>query len=222
MSQSIEGSRDLRKLIPSSNIYFDLNDPYTSATNGWEILGSGANEWAVYRTFIDVVGWSKDDLTAFTQGASFQEGGPLMATLSGVVPMLQVYDMVTTSYINDAQFTDNLIFGGVGWSPPGMNNSSYNLEEILAARCRTYSNNTNTVATMLPTLMNQAVWGAGDATAGDRIYITKAVYLGTALPNTGVVYMPEGAVVVPTILVKESELSYIQRLRRSYVLGESR
>jgi hypothetical protein len=222
MSQSVKGTRDLRKLIPSTEIVFDLNEPYTTMTNGWVKLGSGVNEFAVYRTYIDIVGWSKDDITAFMNGASFQEGGPLLTSMGGVVPLLRIYDMVTTSYINDDQFTDNLILAGFGWSPPGFSNSNYNLEEVIAGRCRTYSNNTTTVANLLPTLMDQTVWGAGDSTAADRIHITKAIYIGTSLPNSGFIYVPDSAVVIPTLLVEESDLVYLERLRRSYVLAENR
>jgi len=222
MSQDIKGARDLRKLIPANQITFNADESLTTVTNGWSILGTGAFQFAVYRTYVDIVGWSKDDITAFMQGASFQEGGPILTSMGGALPVLNIYDMVTTSYIKDDQFSNGLIFGGVSWSPPGMGNSNYNLEEIISGRCRTYSNNTTTAATLLPTLMNQTVWGAGDATAGDRIYITKAIYLGVALPNNGVVYVPDSAVVIPTVLVKEKELAYLERLRRSYVLAENR
>ena len=217
MSQSVKGSRDLRKLIPGSYIDWDIDESATTATNGWEILNTASHQFAVYRTYIDIVGWSKDDVTAFMQGASFQEGSPMYFTPGGTVP-LKCWDMVTVNYITDSQFVQNVAFGNT-WTPPGLSSSNYNLEEIIAGRWREFSADSTLNTTRL---IGQGVWGCGDATAGDRIYITKVIYLDTALPTAGLVVVPDGAVVIPTILVKESDLVYMERLRRSYVLADNR
>lgn len=219
MSQSIKGERDLRKLIPRSEIYWNEDPTLTTTTNGWEILGASTEQFAVYRTYVDIVGWSKDDITAFTQGAAFQEGGPIYFTAGGAQP-LKVWDMVTVNYIEDEAFTDAQTFAaGVNWCPPGLSNSNYNLEEMLVGRWREFSPDANINTTRQ---VGSGVWGAGDATAGDRIYITKAFWLGTALTTAGRVIIPDSAVVIPTLLVKESDLVYLERLRRSYVLAGSR
>ena len=208
----------MRKLIPRSHIIWNVDETVTTATNGWEIIGTGVWQFAVYRTYIDFVGWSKDDITAFTQGAAFQEGSPLYFTGGGTLA-LKCWDIVSVNYITDNQFTDNLDPTGFSWCPPGLAHSNYNLEEILAGRWREYAADSTVNTTRL---IGQGVWGAGDATAGDRIYITKAYYLGNALPTAGIMLVPDSAVVVPTVLVKEKEMAYLERLRRSYVLADNR
>ena len=222
MSQSVEGTRDLRKLIPSTDILYSTDTDATTASNGWEVISNAVKQWVVYRTYIDIVGWSKDDITAFMQGAAFQEGGPLSGTLTGAHPVLNVYDMVTTSYITDNQFTDEDNYDPLflSWCPPGLMKSNYNLEEVIAGRCRSFVADTSMPA--LPRISSQSTWGAGDATAADRIYLTRAVWLGAALINGAFVVVPDAAYVVPTVLVKESDLVYMERLRRSYVLAENR
>jgi hypothetical protein len=217
MSQSVKGTRDLRKLIPGSDIVWNADESATTTTNGWEILGVGGQQFAVYRTYIDIVGWSKDDITAFTQGAAFQEGGPIYFTAGGIVS-LKCWDIVSVNYITDDQFDQNVALG-VSWNPPGLSSSNYNLEEILAGRWREYMAD-STINTSRQ--IGQGVWGAGDATAGDRIYITKAFFLDTAFLTDGILVIPDGAVVIPTVLVEESDLVYLERLRRSYVLAENR
>lgn len=219
MTQSIKGERDLRKLIPRSRIYWDANPSDTTASNGWDILGTSLEQFAVYRTYVDIVGWSKDDITAFTQGAAFQEGGPIYFTGGGAQPM-KCWDMVTVNYIEDSAFTNtNTFLAGVNWCPPGLAHSNYNLEEILVGRWREFASDQNINTTRQ---VGSGVWGAGDATAGDRIYITKAFLLGTALSTDGQLVIPDSSVVIPTLLVKESDLVYLERLRRSYVLAGSR
>jgi len=221
MSQSVKGSRDLRKLIPRSRIDWNENPTLTTAENGWEILyiPGTTTQFAVYRTYIDIVGWSKDDVTAFTQGAAFQECDAVVFSPGGLQP-LKCWDMVTVNRIDDEAFTDdNKLLNGTTWSAPGTSFSNYNLEEILAARWREFAASQDLATSKI---IGQGSWGSGDATAGDRIHITKAFYLGVAIPTAGRLIIPDGSVVVPTLLVKESDLVYMERLRRSYVLAENR
>ena len=96
MSQEVKGTRDLRKLIPKSHVEWAADVAATTATGGWKILGSGGAQFAVYRTYIDIVGWSKDDITAFTQGAAFQEGGSIYYSGGGALP-LKCWDIVSAS-----------------------------------------------------------------------------------------------------------------------------
>lgn len=219
MGQSIKGERDLRKLIPRSVIYWNADPSVTTATNGWEILGAATEQFAVYRTYVDIVGWSKDDITAFTQGAAFQEGGPIYFTGGGILAM-KCWDIISVNYIDDDAFTDtSTMVQGVNWCPPGLSNSNYNLEEILVGRWREFSPDQNINTTRQ---VGSGVWGAGDATAGDRIYITKVFWLNSAMGTGDRLVIPDSAVVIPTLLVKESDLVYLERLRRSYVLAGSR
>ena len=219
MSQDIEGTRDLRKLIPRSTVYWHSNPDDTTATNGWEILGAPTEQFVVYRTYVDIVGWSKDDVTAFTQGAAFQEGCPIFLTPGGATS-LKCWEMVTVNRISDSAFTNpQTLHQGVGWCPPGLGDSEYNLEEVLAGRWREIMTDTNL---SLARLISQGTWGCGDATAADRIHITKAFYLDSAVATGGKLVIPNGAVVIPTLLVKESALVYLERLRRSYVLADNR
>jgi hypothetical protein len=108
----------------------------------------------------------------------------------------------------------------LGWCPPGLASSNYNLEEMVAGRCRSYV--VDTSMPVLPRVSTSSSWGVGDATAADRIYLTKAIWLGAAFLNGAYLVVPDGAYVVPTVLVKEPDLVYMERLRRSYVLAENR
>ena len=130
--------------------------------------------------------------------------------------------MVSVNKISDSAFDSDRFFGlgaPYNWEAPGMNGSSYNLEEILAGRYRCFAQSTDVTSTAQ---INLQVWGAGDATAGDRIHITRAVLLGGTTVYPGSIQIPAMAIVIPTVLAKESDLVYLERLRRSYVLQENR
>lgn len=224
MSQSVKGSRDLRKLIPSSYLFNDGEDQWTGLLNGWEIYTNDVGtQWALHRSYVDIVGWSKDEITAFTQGAAFQEAERWTATLGGVIPLLNTWDIVSVNYIEDGAFDSDKFVSPLGapynWNAPGMSGSNYNLEEILAGRYRCFAQSDDITATHQSNLQ---VWGAGDATAGDRIYITRAILLTSTTVYPGSIMVPPMAVVIPTLLVKESDLVYMERLRRSYVLNDNR
>ena len=224
MSQSVKGTRDLRKLIPPCYLIVDAEDNWTnSLLNGWTIYtNDGGTQWALYRTYVDIVGWTKDDVTAFTKGAAFQEAERWVATLGGTVPLLNTWDIVSVNSIDNESFNSNRFFGPgapYNWEAPGMSGSNYNLEEILAGRYRSFATSTDVTSTAQTNLQT---WGAGDATAGDRIHITRAVLLSGNTVYPGSIFVPSMAVVVPTLLVKESDLVYMERLRRSYVLAENR
>ena len=71
-----------------------------------------------------------------------------------------------------------------------------------------------------PILHRSVSWGVGSATAGQKLYITRAIHLDSALSpdQSNEISSPPTAVVIPTLIVKEPDLHYIDRLRRSYVI----
>jgi hypothetical protein len=226
----IKGNRLLRKLIPGIAWSTDLETPFLNISvegSGWEVYHNGNVPYLVFRTEYDISGWSKEQLSAFISGAGFQEsdrwvvndpqeGGTFGAEL-------MTWDIVSKAYISnealDGQhWTDGS--GFFGWNAPGMMKSNYNLEEVFAGRFRQYIPNTNLNNILHQT--NEQLWGAGDATAGSKIYITRVVspFIIMGVGTAG--FVPPMAVIIPAVLADEKDLVYMERLRRSYVLGESR
>lgn len=223
MSQEVKGTRDLRKLIPPTLLGPGATEDWSTVSqlNGWEIYTNDAGtQWALHRSYVDIAGWAKDSITAFTQGAAFQECERWSGGLGGLLPILNTWDMVTVNYIENEAFDGDKFFATIyGWSAPGMSGSNYNLEEVLAGRYRSFATSQDVTAM---TQTNLQVWGSGDATAGDRIYITRAILLTNTTLSGEFLNVPAMAVIIPTLLVKEKDLVYLERLRRSYVLNDNR
>jgi hypothetical protein len=137
-------------------------------------------------------------------------------------PRIKTWDIISKAQIGDDAFDKH----GPGssllmWFAPGMPGSNYNLEEIFAGRYRHFDFSTTISAGFNQTA--ESIWGAGDATAGDKIYITRIVQLtGLALAGLENLVVPPQDVIVPAGITDEKDLIYLERLRRSYVEAESR
>ena len=229
----IQGAKLLRKQIPFVSA-FPLEDGSWSIQyqgGGWEIVVDANNtNYAVWRGYFDIDGWSKEQLSAFIEGVGWQEPdewfmGPNTAFDR---PRIKTWDIVSKAKISDDAFDAHPPgAAAMTWLAPGFAGSNYNLEEIFAGRYRNFDYSAFDLgAGTIENGFSQTgmeVWGAGDATAGDKIYITRVVKLsGLAVYGLELLVAPPQDVIVNAIVVDEKDLVYMERLRRSYVLGESR
>lgn len=228
----IKGSRLLRKQVAGVGIDYDAAPPYISFTttkqSGWEIYANDLNQsYAIWRGYFDIAGWSSEKLSAFIAGAGWQEcdgwnlHDPQLE--HSFAPEINTWDIITKAVIpnealNSEHFVDGI--GLFGWNGPGMILSNYNLEEVFAGRHRQFVPNTTLNNVLMQN--DENIWGAGDATAGDKIYITRIVSTGIAIKDGSLLLVPPQAIIVPATLADEKDLVYMERLRRSYVLAESR
>ena len=219
----ITGTRLLRKLIPNCWAVGTSGIWEFAEKNGWEnvnpdaVAGMG---YVVYRTYFDIAGWSSEQISAFIQGAGFQQAETVYMTVpeDGIG---KEWCILSKARIGDDAFdATHHSFLGNQWHAPGMAGSNYNLEEIFTGRYREFSYDQNTQYS--GNLSGQFIWGAGDATAGDKIHVTIALrILNIDIEALNIVYPPT-SVIVPAVLADEKDLVYMERLRRSYVLAESR
>lgn len=231
--------RLLRQHIPGCIWTGNLVEPYVRLSDvsdggGWEVYQNDNNvHFLIYRTYFDISGWSKDQFSAFIGGVGWQESDRWTVNDASPPPAageygieFQSWDLVTKSKIsNSALDGDTWLdgFGIYGWNAPGMPKSNYNLEEVFAGRMRQWVPD-STIQNIVHQ-NSEALFGAGDVTAGSRIYVTRIVAVniitvGGEDATVGVV--PPQAVIVPATLALEKDLQYIERLRRSYVDAQSR
>ena len=232
MAKGIEGNKLLRKTIPGAYIGYDDYEPYITVGGGegWTTYYNGTVNFAIWRGYFDIAGWSKEQLSAFINGVGWQESDRWTIananTEGAFAPEVLTWDILSKGKIPDEALDGEHFLDGAGffgWNAPGMIDSNYNLEEIFGGRFRQYlpNANLNNVANQYAT----ELWGCGDATAGDKIYITRIVAPFLAMKggeDATVLVVPPQAILVPAVVVDEKDLVYMERLRRSYVLGESR
>ena len=226
----IQGSKLLRKTIPGAYISWNDYEPYISIGGGgagWTTYYNGNVNFAIWRGYFDIAGWSKDQLSAFITGVGWQESDRWVLAnandAGSFAPEVLTWDILSKAKIPDEALDGEHFLDGAGffgWNAPGMIDSNYNLEEIFGGRFRQFLPNDtlNNVANQYAT----ELWGVGDATAGDKIYITRIVAPFLAMKDGTVLFVPPQAILIPAAVVEEKDLVYMERLRRSYVLGESR
>ena len=224
----LKGNRLMRKQIPFMAAFpleGDIDWSIQFQGGGWEIVVNdlGIN-YAVWRGYFDIAGFSSEQLSTFVGGAGWQEADEWVMGPSASFSRARIktWDILSKAKIDDEALDRHGPGTSSGvWHAPGFAGSNYNLEEIFAGRYRHLDFSTTITAGFNQTY--EQVWGTGDATAGDKIYITRIVQLtGLALYGLENLVVPPQNVIVPVSLVDEKDLVYMERLRRSYVLAESR
>lgn len=225
----IKGSKVLRKLIPGAFLGRIGDSPQVWVAGygqGWNIVeNDGGALFAIYRGYFDISGWNSEQLTAFITGVSYQESDSWRmpnATI-GTYPTLQTWDIISKSNLPDEIVNNRhfLVPADLGvYSPPGMMRSNYNLEEIFDGRYRAFANDSSTAQETRK--ITHTSWGTGDATAGYKIHITRIIRLSSVQAVNGGIYVPPMAIVIPVVIAEEKDLVYMERLRRTFVSGESR
>jgi len=225
----LEGTRLLRKLIPGVEYATAPEGTWivSEIGEGWERVNNGANDFAVWRGYFDLAGLSHQDLSMMVAAPGWQECDEwFLGAVQGSRPLIKTWDILSKATIpNSALATTTWVNNSTpsGWSAPGMIESNFNLEEIFAGRFRMFTpiNKQNALGFMASDAVaqsNETMWGAGDATAGDKIHITKIVLLtDTQDYPEGFLTVPPMSIILPLALIKEKDLVHMERLRRSYV-----
>ena len=240
--------RLLRQFIPPVVVDVDESENFTVSGGDWELVTAedadgGATYWAVYRGSFDLSGIVIDQATLFTVNPMFQEGCDWNFITENPIGALQVWDMLSQEYITNATF-DGVVPASGNWIPPGLvggtftigsirMGEAYELEDIHYGNARSFQYGAVTFlgkSQFLPNQTRSSSWGVGSATAGQKLYITRAIHITSALaanpPSPGgdptnQIRSPATAVVVPALIAQETDLRYIERLRRSYVVQGS-
>jgi hypothetical protein len=206
----------LYKQIPGTIIDFAGSTPeQTTLTNGWEQIGTGIVNYLVYRTYIDLAGWSRQDLTSFIQGVDIQKsltprGG------SATMPFLLEYDMLSTRKIQDDEMI-NFIDGPPGFMPT-IQDKAVDLMELIYGENQEYAFNSTVGGTYITT--GRGTWGSGNPTAMDKLHWTRLLILSSGQDDADQLQVGPTNLVVQAVTAKEKDLVWMERLRRSYVLQD--
>jgi hypothetical protein len=202
---TIKGPRILYTQLDGTDIATDSEGNTTSGT-GWQTL---ANNVSVARTFLDLAGYQREDLTLFLQGSQVQDGMPFLGdSTSGYC-----IDLITTEYVSDDEILTVLNAPLLNQRQFGYFASTIPQQNITYGRHRQFGQSGVAQLTIpIPVLVSTQSFGTCSSTAGTRLYITRLVF--NAAPNT-TLSVPQSNWVVTGILAKEPTLEYMMRLTRS-------
>ena len=154
----------------------------------------------------DLSGYTLQSQTLFPQGLLLQDMSTLPIEVSSI-PSLERATIVSTTPINVDDLT---VHDNNHWRLPGSLASTFSLDNILTGRVQGFLTLTTFAGLQQ---VKQAMWGSGDATAGEKIWIVDAYLYPTIAGLT--LSTPDNAVVMPSLIAEEPELEYMLRLSRS-------
>jgi len=179
-----------------------------TATNGWEgVVLTAEFGCAFNRTYIDLAGWSQQELTSFVQGVDIQK--MKFPFGSATKPVVWEYDILSTRKLTNAELSS---FEHI----PGFLPNTADLMQIVYGELRMLGTNVNIPGTYVT--LDRSTFGTGDATAMDKLHWTRLIVFLNVGSGTMNVY-PTNCV-VQSLTTKEKDLVWIERLRRSYVLED--
>jgi hypothetical protein len=179
------------------------------SSSQWEIISISASiAIVVRRTYIDLAGWNKQDLTTFTQGVDIQKQLIPFKTPSATSQNVLEVDYLTTRRLTNAELSDIN-------NSPGFLGSSGDLMEVIYGERMLYGENASIDGTYVQ--ISGETFGSGNPTAMDKLHWTRV--FAFSIPGDGdLVSIASANLVVQAMTVQEKDLVWMERLRRSYVL----
>jgi len=179
------------------------------ATNGWDPIVLGIASGAVVkRTYIDLEGWSAQQLTTFVQGVDVQKMRTPLSITPLTYPVLYEYDILSTRKIRLAEMSFFPMVPGFLGAP-----SDLDLKDVVYAQSRTYAENATVPGTYITT--DTATYGSGNPTAMSRLHWTRLIVFMSGAPARLVIYPTN--LVIQAASAKEEDLIWIERVRRSHI-----
>lgn len=186
----------------------------TAVGEGWETLTdpTGLFRVAVNRQYIDLEGWSAQELTTFTQGVDIQN--EFLPSYTGLIPNVWIVDYISTRRLTDTELTRM----GPNGSLPGFMGNTGDLMEIIYGQSMQLAVNAQVAVTFVQ--INSGTFGSGNPTAMDKMHWTRHVIVPGAAPGSNLVIFPTN-LIVQALTFEEKDLIWMERLRRSYVLQDA-
>jgi len=181
-----------------------------SVTGQWELLQLDGNAAVfAYRSYLDLSGWSNQDLTTFTQGVDIQKQQIPIKVPSATALSLWEFDFISTRKITDAEL---ISYGNL----PGFAGSTVDLMEIIYGERMLYAENGTIPGTFIQ--ISGDTFGSGNPTAMDKMHWTR-LFVTNVADGEQLAIWPTN-LVVQAMTVEEKDLVWMERLRRSYVLQD--
>lgn len=221
-TRALSGSRRLNKPIPRLSVDYD------PATGEWDSPQQGGKSWLpvpgafaswYVEDYLDTSGYTRDELTTVPRAIYTQQAGRVNFAQPGNTRLI-VFDMVLTERLTDltgfvAEFT------ATNSRIPGFPTSTYDWTQVMYGRYRQYTgiNQAAAIQDVLGLVQDDA-FGSLEATTADKLWTYKIVILLGIPGATGVATLnvPPSRIIADVDIVKEGDLEFMMRQKRSYEL----
>lgn len=211
-TRALTGSRLMNLPIPSTLATFTGDNVWT-ATNGWETLG---NQVVYYENYFDLSAYELDDLTVVPTAISLQDGLPYTTTSLDPTTQLPLFDIVSQEKLSmDEIYT----IYTTGYDYPSSPESTQDWSQLLMCNFRLLTPQTDFSIVNLLLPATGGSLGSAEPTAVQKLWVYR-VLIPTATDLSGSTWqVPATRFVLGAEIVKEDDLPYMMRLKRSYELA---
>lgn len=211
-TRALTGNRLLHEDIPGTLATFtDAN--LWAATNGWQTLG---NDLVYFEGYFDLSAYELDDLTLVPTAIALQDGMPYTTTSVDPTTNLPVFDIVSQERLNLQDVYDNYTSS---YAFPGSTISKEDWSQILMCNFRLMTPQTDFsfISLLLPATGGS--FGSSEPTAVQKLWHYRIVIPSSNDLSATNWVIPPTRFVLGAEIVKEDELPYMMRLKRSYELS---
>jgi len=208
---TLEGNRILDKNIPNLNGQTDGSgniepmDGYSM--NGWVAAG---NKSVIYETYFDMSGYFMKDLSFIPSVAVIQDPG--MYTCSDTdAPAVIIMDIISQERLSEPKLFEAYSNNQAPAGP--ITDQDWN--NITFGKHRLMLNTQQFKNTGIYTVAQEKDFGSGDVSTAQKLWIYRYINYGQ-LAASKVFTVPAARFILTGMLVHETDLVYLQRLKRTY------
>ena len=211
---AMEGERILTKMVPAMVA--------TRGASGWESVagwgGTGTSDIMAFHAYIDVAGYTADDLTLFPIGVTLQDPGSYKVSRAGGAPPnvpLQVLDIITTEVLS----LDDVLAWVTDNTMPGMLGTTHDFSQIIWGQFRTFLGQITYASNAVEFLAaNGGLFGSGAPSTADKLHCYRFILLPGSAQND-IVAIPASRFILNAVIAPEDEKAFLMRQKRSYELA---
>ena len=213
-TRALTGSRLMNLPIPSTLLTeSEPGSNQFAATNGWETLG---NDVLYYENYFDLSAYELDDLTLVPTAIALQDGLPYTAINPNPELQVAIFDVVSQERLSMQEVHDNYTATN-GY--PGSPESTQDWKQLLMCNFRLLTIQSDFVASSLLLPATGGSLGSSEPTAVQKLWVYRIV-IPALTDLTGLTMtIPPTRFVLGAEIVKEDDLPYMMRLKRSYELA---
>ena len=177
----------------------------------WEPLGPGGANGVYVETYFDLSAYELDDLTLIPHLIQLQDGLPYFSALTEGI---DVYDVVSQERLNP----DDFIAYAIGGDYPSSPGSTEDWSQILMCNTRFMTAQADYQFADLLLPATQGSFGSSEPTAVQKLWLYRVVLVRSGVENS-TLNLPATRFVLGAEIIKEDDLPYMMRLKRSYELS---
>ncbi len=210
-TRALTGTRIMNIPVPSC-IATETDGSFV-VTNGWSSL---ANDVIYYENYFDLSAYELDDLTLVPTALALQDGLPYTTPIPAPESQLAVFDIVSQERLSMQEIYDIYT---TQYEYPGSPASTQDWSQLLMCNFRLMTPQTDFQISTLLLPASGGAFGSSEPTAVQKLWVYR-VLIPVANDLTGTTWVvPATRFVMGAEIVKEDDLPYLMRLKRSYELA---